>query len=128
MSTHPLLSQKIKVGTDITLISRMQKSVDKFGNAVLERFLLEHELKSTKNIKSIAGLWAAKEAISKALGCGIGEKCSFMDISIYKNSLGAPQAVLSDKVINEFKVLDVSLSISHDADYAIAVAAVVLEV
>ncbi|BCX79492.1 holo-ACP synthase [Campylobacter sp. 19-13652] len=125
MSAHLLNPPNIKVGTDITLISRMQKSMDRFGFGVLERFLCEEEIKIAKNIKSIAGLWAAKEAVSKALGCGIGAKCSFFDIRIYKNELGAPMVILSDEVKAGFGVLDVSVSISHDAEYAIAVAAVV---
>jgi len=108
----------IKVGTDIINISRIKDSIDKFGDKFLERFLTPNEIRRAKKIESIAGLWAAKEAISKALGCGIGKELSFMDIEIYKDSKGAPHFNLKN---GNFKVIDSSLSISHDKDFAIAV-------
>jgi len=108
----------IKVGTDIVNISRIKNSIDKFGEKFLERFLTQNEIKRVKKIESIAGLWAAKEAISKALGCGIGKELSFMDIEILKDSKGAPYFALKN---SNFTVIDSSLSISHDKDFAIAV-------
>ena len=81
---------QIKVGTDIVAIERIQASIEKFGDKFLDRFLNENEKRSVKKVESIAGYWAAKEAIAKALGCGIGRELSFLDIEIYKDAKGAP--------------------------------------
>jgi len=108
----------IKVGTDIVNINRVKNSLDRFGDRFLNKFLNEEEIKNVKKIESIAGLWAAKEAISKALGCGIGKELEFKDIEIKKDSKGAPYFIIKRE---NFKIIDSSLSISHDNDFAIAV-------
>jgi len=115
---------EIKVGTDIVSIERIEQSLDKFGDRFLKRFLLESEIDSLKSINSIAGYWAAKEAVAKALGCGIGKHLSFLDIEIKKNSSGAPSFLLHNK---KFCVDSASLSISHDGGFAIAVVALLLK-
>ena len=67
----------MRIGTDITVVSRIESSLDKFGDKFLNKFLTKEEQNISKRVESIAGYWAAKEAISKALGCGIGtELCS----------------------------------------------------
>lgn len=111
----------MKIGTDIVNINRIEKSIDKFGDKFKERFLTPTELQNIKKIESIAGLWAAKEAISKALGCGICAELTFHDIIISKNSRGAPQFKLTDTAQSFHNITDSSLSISHDSGFAIAV-------
>jgi len=111
----------MQIGTDIVLIDRIEKSIEKFGDKFKERFLTEEEIQSTKKIESIAGLWAAKEAISKALKCGISKNLSFHDIIITKDSQGAPQFTLSKNAQKLHKIINSSLSISHDGGFAIAV-------
>jgi len=108
----------IKVGTDIVNINRIKDSIDKFGNKFLERFLTKEEISRVKKLESIAGLWAAKEAIAKALGCGIGKELAFKNIVIKKDAKGAPYFIINS---SNFKIIDSSLSISHDTDFAIAV-------
>jgi len=111
----------MQIGTDIINIQRIEKSIVKFGEKFKERFLTPQEIENTKKLESIAGLWAAKEAISKALGCGICAELTFHDIHISKNAQGAPYFTLSDKAQEIHKIQDSSLSISHDSDFAIAV-------
>jgi len=111
----------MKIGTDIVNIKRIEKSIGKFGDKFKKKFLNPEEIKNTKKIESIAGLWAAKEAISKALGCGICSDLSFHDIYITKNSHGAPSFSLSPSAQKIYKITDRSLSISHDSGFAIAV-------
>ena len=113
----------IKVGTDIVSINRVEESVNKFGNKFLDRFLNSEEIKSINKVESIAGYWAAKEAIAKALGCGIGKELSFKDIIIKKNINKAPYFEIES--IN-FSIIESSLSISHDGGFAIAVVIVVI--
>ena len=111
----------MKIGTDIANISRIEKSIEKFGDKFKEKFLNPIEMVRAKKIESIAGLWAAKEAIAKALGCGICGDLTFHDITIYKNSRGAPYFELSDTAQLHHKITQSSLSISHDSGFAIAV-------
>jgi len=118
----------MKIGTDIIQISRVERSIDRFGEKFKARFLTHKEQAEAKNISSIAGLWAAKEAISKALGCGIGADLSFRDIEIYKDSRGAPHFHLSPQATERFEIEDSSLSISHDGGFAIAVVAIEMHI
>ena len=114
----------MKIGTDIIQIKRIETLIEKYGDTFKKRFLLEDEIKSLKKIESIAGYWAAKEAISKALGCGIGGSLSFHDIIISKNHLGAPTFALSTEAQKTHNIKSTSLSISHDGGFAIAVAVI----
>jgi holo-[acyl-carrier protein] synthase len=109
------------IGIDIVAISRIEKMYEKFGNKVLNRFLCKDEIKLVKNMSSYAGFWAAKEAASKAIGTGIGKKCSFHDIIITKTKNGQPILDFNDKVKDKFNIKSISLSISHDGGFAIAV-------
>ena len=115
---------RIEVGTDIVNIKRIQKSIDKFGDKFLDRFLDENEKILANKIESIAGFWAAKEAISKALGCGIGKELSFLDIKIKKDNNNKPYFYL---VNNKFNIINSSISISHDSSFAIATALIVFK-
>ncbi|MDD5372092.1 MAG: holo-ACP synthase [Sulfurimonas sp.] len=112
------------IGIDLIKISRMGRFMERFGDKALYKFLSKDEVSLVKNYKTASGFWAAKEACSKALGVGIGSECSFHDIVIYKTKNGAPKLKLSQKLLNNFNILDSSLSITHDGEYAIAVVAI----
>ncbi|QOG11663.1 holo-ACP synthase [Arcobacter sp. FWKO B] len=114
------------VGTDITVIARFDKMVEKFGNKAYKRFLNDEEIALVKTTTTAAGFWAAKEAVSKALGCGIGAELSFHDIIIKKSIKNKPLLVFCDEVKKKFSIKQSSLSISHDGGFAIAV--VIIEV
>ena len=116
----------MKIGTDITVVSRIEKSFNKFGKKFLDRFLDESEQNLSKKIESIAGYWASKEAIAKALGCGIGKELSFLDIIIYKDAKNAPHFKLTPKAQKRHKIKSSSLSIAHDGGFAIAVVILVI--
>lgn len=111
------------IGIDLIRIDRMKRLIERFGDRGLQKFLSSNEITLIKNPRNAAGFWAAKEACAKALGCGIGHECGFHDIVITKNSKGAPRISLNPKIAEYFKITDISLSITHDGDYAIAVVA-----
>jgi holo-[acyl-carrier protein] synthase len=102
----------------------MERFMERFGDKGLSRFLNTDEKKLIKSHKTAAGFWAVKEAASKALGVGIGSECTFHDISISKTPKGAPQIELHKKLIESHNITDISVSITHDGDYAIAVVAI----
>ena len=112
------------IGIDIVAIDRIERFMERFGERGLRRFLSEEEIRTAKNSASIAGLWAAKEAISKALGCGIGKELGFHDIIIRKSDKGAPYFLLSEEAKKRFPLTKSALSISHDGGFAIAVAVI----
>jgi holo-[acyl-carrier protein] synthase len=112
------------IGIDTVKISRIQRMKERFGNKALERFLDEDEIKLASSSSSHAGYWAAKEAISKALGVGISKKCSFFDIKLHKDENKAPYFTLAKKIVEDFGITDTSLSITHDGEYAVAVAVI----
>jgi len=116
----------MKIGTDIIQINRIEKSLAKFGEKFKSKFLNDSEIQLLKKTESIAGFWAAKEAIAKALGCGIGAELSFHDIIIEKDHRGAPHFVLSKEAQKRHNIKSSSLSISHDGGFAIAVVAIKL--
>jgi len=111
----------MKVGTDITQISRIQRAIKRHPERFLKRYLTDEEIKLVKKPATAAGFWAAKEAIAKALGCGIGTSLSFHDIILTKDTQGAPSFSLSAKASQHYPIQSASLSISHDGGFAIAV-------
>lgn len=112
------------IGIDLIKTSRMRELMERFNKKALKRFLCEEEIALVKNYKTASGFWAAKEACSKALGVGIGSECGFHDMIIYKTKNGAPNLELSEKLLKKFNINNVSLSITHDGEYAIAVVAI----
>lgn len=120
------------IGTDITLISRVQDTFNNTGDLFLKRLLspaeIEIFLKHKEVAPFLAGRWAAKEATAKALGTGIGAVCGFQDIEVLNNAQGAPYLDFSDKLkayLEERGIRAAFISLSHDGDLAIAT--VVLE-
>lgn len=110
------------IGIDIVNIQRIQKLTERFGDKALKKYLDEEEIALVKSTATAAGFYAAKEAVSKALGIGISKKCGFLDIKIYKDTKNAPYFTLSKHLITEYGITDTALSISHDSGFAIAVA------
>jgi len=111
----------MKIGTDISVVSRIEKAHTKFGTKFLDRFLTKEEQKLSQKPNSLAGYWAAKEAIAKALGCGISAELGFHDIILYKDAKNAPHFKLSEKAQALHQIKSSSLSIAHDGGFAIAV-------
>ncbi len=111
------------IGIDLVKIERIEKLMDRYGEKALLRFLSPEEIILVKNAQTAAGFWAAKEACSKALGCGIGAECGFHDIGLSKSPKGAPLLRINDAVRSRFGIKETSLSITHDGGFAIAVVA-----
>lgn len=114
------------IGIDLVSISRIQKSYERFGNLFLNRFLSAQEQSlcykdnQSLNFQRIASFWAIKEAVSKALGVGIGSELGFLDISISKDSKGVPKVVLSEEKMQSFGIKQIAVSVTHDEGLAIA--------
>ena len=111
------------VGIDLVNIKRFENFYKKFGKKALLRYLNPEEIElSKKRVETLSGFYAAKEAVSKALGCGIGKELGFHDIILYKTRDNAPYFTLPKKIIKKYNINNLSLSITHEKEYAIAVA------
>ena len=115
------------VGTDIVQVGRIGTAI-KRTPMFLEKVFTEEERKYFKtrnnNLETIAGNFAAKEAISKAMGTGISG-FGLLDIEILRNEMGQPIANISDKVKEVISIKEdysIHVSISHTNENAIAFA------
>lgn len=112
------------IGIDIVKTQRISRLKNKYGEKFLLKFLTKSEIKLAKNDDSLAGIWASKEAISKALGSGIGREFSFLGAKISKDKKGAPRAKFTKSVNKKIRKKKITLSVTHDGGFAIAVAVV----
>ena len=117
------------VGTDIVEIARIQAALARHGEAFSRRVLTDEELAELGRRAApdvfLAGRWAAKEAVSKALGVGIGEACAWRDIHVRNDSRGRAHVTLSGdagRTAAGLGVRRVHVSISHEREYACATA------
>jgi holo-[acyl-carrier protein] synthase len=113
------------IGVDIVRIERMEKAVEKWGRAFLERVFTEKELKYCMKGKvsypSLAARFAAKEAFIKALRGRKGLRLK--EIETINDQNGVPYLILhgnTKRIFDEtLKKGRCHLSISHDTDYAV---------
>ncbi len=118
------------IGTDIVNIRRIQDSVDEYGDRFLERCFtpLERQRADGRHdpIKAYARLFAAKEALLKALGTGMREGLSWHDWQITPDEAGAPTVEIRGGAAQRLNPQDVTirLSMSDDGDYAVAFAVI----
>jgi holo-[acyl-carrier protein] synthase len=124
----------IGVGHDIVEIDRIRRILDKReGERFMERVLHASELayargKQGRLAEFAAGRFAAKEAVVKALGCGIGSVVGFGDIAVMPDALGKPCCILSEAAWERLGLrasdVRVHVSISHERSIASAFAVV----
>lgn len=108
----------IGTGVDITEVRRLQQAVEKWGKEFLNRVFTQEELKNAKTRGSLyqhlAGRFAAKEAVFKALG---DKELNWKDVQILNDKEGKPYCEILNGKGNK---IDVYISISHVKTYAVA--------
>jgi len=114
---------KLATGVDLIEIARIEEVVARHGKYYLERIFTSAELEYCgKRAESLAGRWAAKEAVAKALGTGIGD-VAWKEIEILGDEQKAPVLSLSGAARDKAKELGLinwSVSISHNQSNAVA--------
>lgn len=122
----------IGLGTDLVDIRRIADCLDRFGTRFISRILspTEQSLFTERHDPAVflAGRFAAKEAIAKALGQGFRGGLSMRDLVIHTSDLGQPQVRyegFAQTLISQKQVKATWISISHERHYATAV--VILE-
>ena len=116
------------LGTDIVNIMRLKKILKKDKNTFKSRIFSKNEIlycdKKKNSVSFYAKRYAAKEALSKALGTGIRKGINFKDIEIFNNSYGKPSIKLKGKTANYLKnkikkkKYSIYLSLSDDIPWA----------
>ena len=117
----------VGIGNDIIEIERIEKAISKegFKNKIYTQRELENIEKRGNRTETYAGIFSAKEAISKAIGTGVRE-FSLTDLEILNDDLGKPYVVVSEKLDKILKTkkedYQIEISISHSKKYATAMA------
>src|SRR5947208_345261 len=114
-----------ELGIDIIRVARIRETLERFGERFARRVLTEGERRYVRNRpETFAGRWAAKEAVSKVLGLGV-RGIGWRDIEIERLPTGQPSVRLHGRAEARARQLGmerIALSISHEADYAVAIA------
>jgi holo-[acyl-carrier protein] synthase len=113
------------IGIDIIEVARVKASHERFGERFLNRLLLADEIAYCLSHKNpapfLAARFAAKEAISKAFGTGIGAALGWHDLEIRRKQSGEPFVVLHGKgeeLLKSRKAKRLLVSLSHTQNYA----------
>ena len=114
-----------ELGVDIVRVERIRRTLERFGPRFGDRVLTPREAAYVRGrAETLAGRWAAKEAVSKVLGLGV-RGIGWREIEIEQLPTGQPAVVLHGRAARRADQLGmerVALSISHEAEFAVAVA------
>lgn len=114
-----------ELGIDIVKVERIRRALARFGSRFSKRVLTPAEQRYVRDRpETFAGRWAAKEAVSKVLGLGV-RGIGWRDIEIERMPTGQPAVRLNGRAAGRADQLGmdrVAVSISHESDYAVAIA------
>jgi holo-[acyl-carrier protein] synthase len=120
------------IGVDLVECARIEHSIERFGDRFLNRVFTAGEIEYSKSMKyparHLAARFAAKEAVSKAFGTGIGKAMGWRDIDVRKKPSGEPFLVFTggaEKLAKQRSVKNALITLSHTDHHAMAV--IVLE-
>jgi holo-[acyl-carrier protein] synthase len=114
-----------ELGIDIIKVERIRDTLERFGTRFSRRVLTTAEQRYVRDRpETMAGRWAAKEAVSKVLGLGV-RGIGWRDIEVERLPTGQPAVRLHGRAAARAEQLGmdrIALSISHESDYAVAIA------
>jgi holo-[acyl-carrier protein] synthase len=117
----------IGIGVDLVECARIQHSIDRFGDRFLHRVFTDGEIAYSMSMKfparHLAARFAAKEAVSKAFGTGIGKAMGWKNIDVQKKPSGEPCLVFSgpaQELAKQRGVTSAFVTLSHTEHHAIA--------
>ncbi len=115
------------IGVDLVENARIEHSLERFGERFLRRVFTAGEIEYSQSMKyparHLAARFAAKEAVSKAFGTGIGKSMGWKDIDVRRKESGEPYVVLgggAKTLAEERNVTKVSITLSHTEHHAMA--------
>ena len=114
------------IGIDIAEVARFEKLVKRYGDRLVRRILgsreMEIYLRRHDRAEFLAGRFAAKEAVVKALGKFLTERPALSALEIVNDPSGRPKLSLPELLEGQFRRIDFQISISHEKNFAIALA------
>ena len=114
-----------ELGIDIVKVDRIRAAIERFGERFSNRVLTPTERRYVRGRpETFAGRWAAKEAVSKVLGLGV-RGIGWKDIEVERLPTGQPAIRLHGRAAQRAAQLGmgrIALSITHESDYAVAIA------
>lgn len=120
-ASHPIE----ELGIDIIKVERIRAALERFGARFSRRVLTDAEQRYVRDRpETMAGRWAAKEAVSKVLGLGV-RGIGWRDIEIERMPTGQPAVRLHGRAASRAEQLEmgrIAVSITHESDYAVAIA------
>jgi holo-[acyl-carrier protein] synthase len=115
------------IGIDVVEVDRIADAIQRLGTPFLDRLFTPAELEYCQTQKfpalHYAARFAAKEAVSKALGTGIGEHAGWLDLEILRDPSGAPRVLLTGaaaRFAKENNITSLQISLTHAKAYAAA--------
>src|SRR4029078_9573066 len=124
-TADPALPGITELGIDIIKVDRIKASLERFGQRFTNRVLTPSERRYVRDRpETMAGRGAAKEAVSKVLGLGV-RGIGWRDIEIERLPTGQPSVRLHGRAgdrAEQLRMERVAVSITHESDYAVAVA------
>lgn len=113
----------LSIGVDLSEVARIEDLLHRYGERFSQRIFTEQERAYCNGrINSLAGRFAIKEAVAKALGTGIGARLSWKDIEVVNNDKGKPELVLHNQaqtLADELGLNQWAISLSHTDTVAI---------
>jgi len=114
------------IGIDIAEVARFERLVRRYGDRLVRRVLGRQEtetyLSRHDRAAFLAGRFAAKEAVVKALGKFLTTRPSLSELEIINDPSGRPRVKLPDYVNVHLRHVDIQVSISHEKSFAIGLA------
>jgi holo-[acyl-carrier protein] synthase len=114
-----------ELGIDIIKVARIRATLERFGGRFTRRVLTPGEQRYVRDRpETMAGRWAAKEAVSKVLGLGV-RGIGWRDIEVERLPTGQPSVRLHGRAAQRAEQLGmtrIAVSISHESEYAVAIA------
>lgn len=122
---------RVRVGVDIVGVGRLQRLVTE-NPEVERRLFTERELSycrgKRRRFEHLAGRFAAKEAVLKAIGSGLGSRMRWTDVEVVRGKAGRPHVQLAGAVESAASargIAEIDISLSHTEGYAVAQAVAV---
>ena len=119
------------IGIDVVEVERVESSMSEFGERFASRVFTEDERAYCESQKRpaihYAARFAAKEAVAKAMGTGIGKDLSWLDMEIRRRDSGEPEVFLTgdgEKFAQKHNLTQIKISLTHAEHYAAANAVV----
>ena len=115
------------IGIDVVEVDRIASAIERLGEPFLAKLFTTNERDycdaQKKSALHYAARFAAKEAVSKALGTGIGGQADWLDLEITRDPSGAPKLVLQGNAAEFAKqhgITEIQISLTHAREYAAA--------